>query len=55
MKKVHAAEMYQHGLAIRQQMTITLFPDHRAVDGVLAAELLATFKAYMEEPGLMLV
>ena len=36
-------------------MTVTLSTDHRAVDGALGAELLGVFKAYIEDPGLMLV
>ena len=44
-----------HDIVIEQQMTVTLSTDHRAVDGALGAELLAAFKAYIEEPGLMLV
>jgi pyruvate dehydrogenase E2 component (dihydrolipoamide acetyltransferase) len=37
------------------QMTVTLSCDHRAVDGAVGAELLAAFKALIEEPALMLV
>jgi pyruvate dehydrogenase E2 component (dihydrolipoamide acetyltransferase) len=37
------------------QMTVTLSVDHRAVDGAVAAQLLAAFKALLEEPALMLV
>jgi pyruvate dehydrogenase E2 component (dihydrolipoamide acetyltransferase) len=36
-------------------MTVTLSCDHRAVDGAVGAELLAAFKALIEEPALMLV
>jgi pyruvate dehydrogenase E2 component (dihydrolipoamide acetyltransferase) len=36
------------------QMTVTLSCDHRAVDGAVGAELLATFKALVEDPALML-
>jgi pyruvate dehydrogenase E2 component (dihydrolipoamide acetyltransferase) len=36
-------------------MTVTLSTDHRAVDGALAAEALAAFKRYVEEPAAMLV
>ncbi|MXN54324.1 pyruvate dehydrogenase complex dihydrolipoamide acetyltransferase [Shinella sp. AETb1-6] len=36
-------------------MTVTLSTDHRAVDGALAAELLGTFRSYIERPMLMLV
>jgi pyruvate dehydrogenase E2 component (dihydrolipoamide acetyltransferase) len=42
-------------IIIEQQMSVTLSTDHRCVDGALGAELLAAFKAYVEEPGLMLV
>ena len=42
-------------IVIEQQMSVTLSTDHRCVDGALGAELLAAFKAYIEEPGLMLV
>jgi len=38
----------------RPLMTVTLTCDHRAVDGAPAAEFLATLKAFLEEPGLML-
>lgn len=38
-------------IVIEQQMTVTLFTDHRAVGGARGAELLAAFKAYIEEPG----
>jgi pyruvate dehydrogenase E2 component (dihydrolipoamide acetyltransferase) len=36
-------------------MTVTLSTDHRAVDGVLGAELLGAFKRYVEAPAGMLV
>ena len=36
-------------------MTVTLSTDHRAVDGALGAEVLATFKRYIENPIAMLV
>jgi pyruvate dehydrogenase E2 component (dihydrolipoamide acetyltransferase) len=42
-------------VVIEQQMSVTLSTDHRCVDGALGAELLAAFKAYIEDPGLMLV
>jgi pyruvate dehydrogenase E2 component (dihydrolipoamide acetyltransferase) len=35
-------------------MSVTLSCDHRAVDGVLGAELLAAFKALIEQPAGML-
>jgi pyruvate dehydrogenase E2 component (dihydrolipoamide acetyltransferase) len=37
------------------QMTVTLACDHRVVDGALGAELLAAFKAFIEQPVTMLV
>ncbi len=37
------------------QMTVTLSCDHRVVDGALGAELLAAFKALVENPVMMLV
>jgi pyruvate dehydrogenase E2 component (dihydrolipoamide acetyltransferase) len=39
---------------VRTQMTVTLSCDHRAVDGALGAQLLQAFKAYIEEPALMM-
>jgi len=38
-----------------QMMTVGLATDHRAVDGALGAELLAAFKALIENPVLMVV
>jgi pyruvate dehydrogenase E2 component (dihydrolipoamide acetyltransferase) len=31
-------------------MSVTLSTDHRAVDGALAAEVLASFRGYIERP-----
>ena len=42
-------------IVMEQQMSVTLSTDHRCVDGALGAELLAAFKTYIEDPGLMLV
>jgi pyruvate dehydrogenase E2 component (dihydrolipoamide acetyltransferase) len=42
-------------MAIATQMTVTLSTDHRAVDGALGAELIAAFKALIENPVLMLL
>ena len=42
-------------IVIKQQMTITLSTDHRAVDGALGAEHIGAIKMFLEEPGLMLV
>jgi pyruvate dehydrogenase E2 component (dihydrolipoamide acetyltransferase) len=38
------------GVKFISQMTVTLSCDHRVVDGALGAELLAAFKAVMENP-----
>jgi pyruvate dehydrogenase E2 component (dihydrolipoamide acetyltransferase) len=46
--------VYQGAPAVRTQMTCTLSCDHRAVDGALGAQLLATFKKLVEDPILML-
>jgi pyruvate dehydrogenase E2 component (dihydrolipoamide acetyltransferase) len=40
---------------VEQQMTITLSTDHRCIDGALGAEFINAIKAYLEEPGMMLV
>ena len=40
--------------APRTQMTCTLSCDHRAVDGAVAARLVAAFRSFIEEPALML-
>ena len=37
-------------LEIRPRMRVTLSCDHRAVDGVMGAEFLATFKSMLENP-----
>jgi pyruvate dehydrogenase E2 component (dihydrolipoamide acetyltransferase) len=42
-------------IKIEQQMTITLSTDHRCIDGALGAEFIGAIRAYLEEPGLMLV
>ena len=38
------------GVRFESRMTVTLSVDHRVVDGALGAELLAAFKAIMENP-----
>jgi pyruvate dehydrogenase E2 component (dihydrolipoamide acetyltransferase) len=43
------------GVKFVTQMTVTLGCDHRVVDGALGAELLAAFKALIEQPVAMLV
>ena len=42
-------------LKIATMMSVTLSVDHRVIDGALGAELLAVFKAYIEDPVIMLV
>jgi len=42
-------------VAIATQMKVTLSSDHRAVDGVLGAELMGAFRTYIESPTAMLV
>ncbi|HEX2655197.1 MAG TPA: 2-oxo acid dehydrogenase subunit E2, partial [Xanthobacteraceae bacterium] len=42
-------------ISVATQMTVTLSTDHRAVDGALAAELMAAFKGFIENPVMMLV
>jgi len=42
-------------LAVANIMTVTLSTDHRAVDGALGAELMAVFKALIENPVMMVV
>jgi pyruvate dehydrogenase E2 component (dihydrolipoamide acetyltransferase) len=43
------------GVRFESQMTVTLSVDHRVVDGALGAELLAAFKAIMENPIVALI
>ncbi len=42
-------------LAVATVMTATLSIDHRAVDGAIGAQLLAAFKAMIEDPLAMLL
>jgi pyruvate dehydrogenase E2 component (dihydrolipoamide acetyltransferase) len=44
-----------NALAIATMMTATLSVDHRVVDGVIGAELLAAFKKLIEDPLTMLI
>jgi pyruvate dehydrogenase E2 component (dihydrolipoyllysine-residue acetyltransferase) len=48
-------ESAEGGVKFVTQMTVTLGCDHRVVDGALGAELLAAFKALIEQPVAMLV
>jgi pyruvate dehydrogenase E2 component (dihydrolipoamide acetyltransferase) len=43
------------GIAFVSMMTVTLSCDHRVVDGVLGAELIAALKGFLEKPVTMLV
>jgi pyruvate dehydrogenase E2 component (dihydrolipoamide acetyltransferase) len=46
----------RHGkIEIANMMSVTLTCDHRAMDGALGAQLLAAFKALIENPVLMVV
>jgi pyruvate dehydrogenase E2 component (dihydrolipoamide acetyltransferase) len=45
----------QGALAIATVMSCTLSCDHRVIDGVLGAKLLAAFKGYIEDPTTMLL
>jgi pyruvate dehydrogenase E2 component (dihydrolipoamide acetyltransferase) len=38
------------GIRFMTRMTVTMSCDHRVVDGTLGAELLATFKGFVEQP-----
>lgn len=50
-----AVERSDGGIGFAGRMTATLSCDHRVVDGVLGAEMLAAFRAYVENPLSMLV
>ena len=45
-----AVEKPDGGVAFASMITVTLSADHRVVDGVLGAELLAAFKRIVENP-----
>jgi len=47
--------MEDGGVAFASVLAVTLSCDHRVVDGVLGAELLAAFKNFIEQPVTMLV
>ena len=51
----HPIEIEGGGVAFIDRMTATLSCDHRVVDGVLGAELLASFKSLVENPFRLLV
>jgi pyruvate dehydrogenase E2 component (dihydrolipoamide acetyltransferase) len=50
-----AVETEDGGVKFISQLTVTLSCDHRVVDGVLGAELLAAFKSFVEKPVTALV
>jgi len=50
-----AVETRDGGVAFASVLSVTLSCDHRVVDGVLGAELLAAFKTFIEQPVTMLV
>ena len=50
-----AVEAQGGGVRFVSQMTVTLSCDHRVVDAVLGAELLATFRNFVEKPVTALV
>jgi pyruvate dehydrogenase E2 component (dihydrolipoamide acetyltransferase) len=50
-----AVEAADGGVKFVSQMTVTLSCDHRVIDGALGAELLAAFKALIENPVTFLV
>jgi pyruvate dehydrogenase E2 component (dihydrolipoamide acetyltransferase) len=50
-----AIEKADGGVAFARMLTVTLSCDHRVLDGVLGAELLAAIKAFVETPVSMLV
>jgi len=50
-----AVEKEDGGVAFASVLAVTLSCDHRVVDGVLGAELLAAFKNFIEQPVTMLV
>jgi pyruvate dehydrogenase E2 component (dihydrolipoamide acetyltransferase) len=50
-----ATETAGGGVAFASVMSVTLSCDHRVVDGALGAELLAAFKAFVEQPVTMLL
>jgi pyruvate dehydrogenase E2 component (dihydrolipoamide acetyltransferase) len=50
-----AVETPDGGVGFASVLSVTLSCDHRVVDGVLGAELLAAFKSFIEQPVTMLV
>ena len=50
-----ATEREDGGVAFASVLSVTLSCDHRVVDGALGAELIAAFRAFVEQPVTMLV
>jgi pyruvate dehydrogenase E2 component (dihydrolipoamide acetyltransferase) len=50
-----AIEKEGGGVAFASMMTVTLSCDHRVVDGALGAQVLKTFKEFIEQPIMLLV
>jgi pyruvate dehydrogenase E2 component (dihydrolipoamide acetyltransferase) len=50
-----AIEREDGGVAFASMMTVTLSCDHRVVDGALGAQMLKTFKEFIEQPITLLV
>jgi pyruvate dehydrogenase E2 component (dihydrolipoamide acetyltransferase) len=50
-----AIEKEDGGVAFASMMTVTLSCDHRVVDGALGAQMLKTFKEFIEQPITLLV
>ena len=54
-KRRAPVETEDGGIRFTNQMTVKLSCDHRVVDGVLGAQLLAVLKGFLEQPVTMLV
>jgi pyruvate dehydrogenase E2 component (dihydrolipoamide acetyltransferase) len=50
-----AIEKPDGGVAFASMLAVTLSCDHRVLDGAVGAELLASFKSFIEQPVAMLV
>src|SRR5207253_10980283 len=50
-----AVEREDGGVAFASVLSVTLSCDHRVVDGALGAELIAAFRAFVEQPVTMLM
>jgi pyruvate dehydrogenase E2 component (dihydrolipoamide acetyltransferase) len=50
-----AVEIEDGSVRFTSMLTVTLSCDHRVVDGKLGADVLAAFKAFVEQPVRMLI